>query len=249
MRKKYKAVIIDDEPPGREIIKKYLEEFPQIELAGECENGFEGLKVINKINPELVFLDIQMPKLNGFEMLELIENAPAIIFVTAYDQYALKAFEVSAADYLLKPFSPERFRESVEKALRLMKTPGGAENRVHRLVQLHQQQTPIDRVVVKEGMKITVIPVENIIRLEAQGDYVMLHTTGGKFLKQKTMKYFEDHLPAGEYIRIHRSHIVKISAIRQIEPLTGDSYEAVLTNGEALPVSKRGYQQLKQIIE
>jgi two-component system LytT family response regulator len=249
MNRKYTTIIIDDEPLAREVIKKHLENFPDIQLLQECSNGFEGIKAIQEQHPDLVFLDIQMPKLTGFEMLELLEDPPIIIFITAYDQYALKAFEVSAVDYLLKPFSAERFREAVEKALLFMRDkPAFASE----LTQLVQQQTPqtgyLARIVVKESSKIMVIPVEKLIRIEALDDYVMLHTKEGRFLKQKTMKHFEIYLPPDEFIRIHRSHIVKLSAIKQIDLVGKDSHEVRLTGGESLPVSKSGYQRLKQMI-
>jgi len=252
----YKAIIIDDEPLARGVIKKYLEEYPYIEVLRECENGFEGLKAIQESAPDLVFLDIQMPKLTGFEMLELLaagspaENPPVIIFVTAYEQYALKAFEASAADYLLKPFSPERFREALQRALLFVKDKPGFGHKMERLIRQHDDRPEyLERVVVKDGSKITVIPLEKLTRLEAQDDYVMLHTKEGKFLKQKTLKYFEAHLPPNDFIRIHRSHIVKFSVIRQIEAAGRDSYEVRLTNGESLPLSKSGYRRLKQMIE
>jgi two-component system LytT family response regulator len=206
------------------------------------------VKAIQEKNPDLVFLDIQMPKLSGFEMLELLENPPVIIFVTAYDQYALKAFEASAADYLLKPFSAERFREAIDRALVFVKNREDFKSNIRQLMQHHETHSEyLERVVVKEGSKIVVIPLEKLIRLEAQDDYVMLHTKEGKLLKQKTMKYFERHLPPDEFIRIHRSHIVKISAIKQIDALSKDSYEVRLSGGESLPVSKSGYQRLKQV--
>ena len=250
MTAKYSAIIIDDEPLARGLIKKYLEGHPNIDVLRECGNGFEGLKAIQETHPDIVFLDIQMPKLTGFEMLELLENPPVIIFVTAYDQYALKAFEVSAADYLLKPFSPKRFREAVEKALSFVADKPAFASKMNLLMEQQTQQTGyLERIVVKEGSKITVIPVEKLLRIEAQDDYVMLHTRDGKFLKQKTMKYFEVHLPPDEFIRIHRSHIIKLSAIKQIDMVSKDSYEVQLISGENLPLSKSGYQRLKQIID
>ena len=244
-----KAIIIDDEALARDIIKKYLEDYPDIDVAAECSNGFDGIKSIHSLKPALVFLDIQMPRLTGFEMLELLENPPVIIFTTAYDQYALKAFEVSAADYLLKPFSRERFQEAIEKALVFIDDNDANQKTVDQILT-HQEARPdhLDRIVVKENAKITVIPVDKLIRIEAQDDYVMLHSREGNFLKQKTMRYYEAHLDPQRFIRIHRSHIVEISQIKQIDIVSKNSYEVVLANRETLPVSKSGYQKLKEIL-
>ena len=244
----YRAVIVDDEAPARALIRKYLEDFSEINIVAECENGFTALKAIQTHQPDFIFLDIQMPKLTGFEMLELLENPPAIIFTTAYDQYALKAFEVSAADYLLKPFSKPRFAEAIEKAKRLLHDSTAREKTYQHLLEHHAGDAHLERIVVKDGGKITVIPTEKLIRIAAMEDYVMLHTDLGKFLKLKTMKYFEAHLDPAIFIRVHRSHIVRISAIKQLEPMAKGSYELRLADGSDVPVSKSGYQRLKSIL-
>ncbi len=249
MSTKYKIIIIDDESLARDVIKKYLEDYSEIEIAAECDNGFEAIKAINAIRPNLIFLDIQMPKLTGFEMLELLENPPVIIFTTAYDQYALKAFEVSAADYLLKPFSRERFNEAIEKALKFINDSPASQEKVDKLLSFRETKSDyLDRIVVKDGSKITVIPVEKLIRLEAQDDYVMIYSKGGKFLKQKTMKFYETHLNPKDFIRIHSSHLVRVALIKQIDVISKNAYETTLANGEVLPVSKSGYQKLKEIL-
>ncbi|MGE5412198.1 MAG: LytR/AlgR family response regulator transcription factor, partial [Clostridiales bacterium] len=243
-----RAIIIDDESLAREIIKKYLSANDKIELISECSNGFEGLKAINEKKPDIVFLDIQMPKITGFEMLELIEEMPVVIFTTAYDQFALKAFEVNATDYLLKPFSLERFNEALDKALFLLKDKKSSIENVEKLIgQIDKKEEFLERIVVKTGSKISIIPIENLRWLEAQDDYVMMHTSEGKFLKQKTMKYFEDHLNPEDFIRIHRSYIVKLSQIKQIELFEKESYHVILNDGTSLPVSKNGYAKLKEI--
>ncbi|MGE5679590.1 MAG: LytR/AlgR family response regulator transcription factor [Bacillota bacterium] len=245
---KIKAVIIDDETLGREIVKKYLCSFDNIEILAECSNGFEGLKAINEFKPDMVFLDIQMPKITGFEMLELIEEMPIVIFTTAYDQYALKAFEVNATDYLLKPFSEDRFKEAVEKAAALLADKRKNQENIGKLIeQIDQKEEYLERIVAKTGTRISIIPIDKLQWLEAQDDYVMLHTAEGKFLKQKTMKYFEDHLDPSDFVRIHRSYIVKLSQIKQIELFEKESYHAVLHDGSKLPVSKSGYSRLKEI--
>lgn len=249
MNKSYKAVIIDDETPARNIIKKYLEKIPGVEILAECSNGFEGVKTINELKPDLIFLDIQMPKISGFEMLELLDENPVIIFTTAFDEYAVKAFEVNAADYLLKPFSFERFSEAVEKSWNLFKDKSNQKHVINKLIKHHDENTEyLERVVIKTGPKIEIIPIDTIFWVEAQDDYVMVHSEAGKYLKQKTMKFFEKHLAPGDFIRIHRSHIVRISYLKQIEPYTKMSYQAILTNGISLPLSKTGYQKIKKYI-
>lgn len=249
MDKKITAVIIDDETLGRQIVRKYISEHHDIEIIAECPNGFEGVKIINELDPDLIFLDIQMPKLNGFEMLELLDRHPAIIFTTAYDQYAIKAFEVNAADYLLKPFSPERFEEALNKARILLQNRDRQDEIVRDLIK-HNQDTIeyLERIVVKAGPKIHIIPVESVIYIEAQDDYVMIHSKEVSLLKQKTMKYFAEHLPPEDFLRIHRSYIVSIPHIKKIELVEKETFKLFLDEGTALPVSKSGYQKLKNIL-
>ncbi|MFA3782740.1 LytR/AlgR family response regulator transcription factor [Melioribacteraceae bacterium 4301-Me] len=249
METKLKAIIIDDEKLGREIIKNFLVDREDIELIGECSNGFEGIRAINERNPDLIFLDIQMPKLNGFEMLELIENPPIIIFTTAFDQYAIKAFEINATDYLLKPFSKERFDEAILKAKKQLINKEEYNSSIRSLIsKLDKRQEYLERIVVKTNNKILLIPIDEINYLEAQDDYVMIHTTNGKFLKQKTMKYFEENLNPKEFLRIHRSFIVRLKNIKQIELYEKDSHIVILNDSTKLPVSKSGYQKLKEIL-
>ncbi len=249
MSDKTKVLIVEDEKLAREIVKSYLKKYNNIELVGECSNGFDALKQINELKPDLVFLDIQMPKLTGFEMLEVLENPPVIIFTTAYDQYALKAFEVNATDYLLKPFSEERFNEALQKALKLLGNKGEVVKNIESLSKsLEQKEEKLERVVVKNGQKISIVPVDDIKYIEAQDDYTMLYTDKGNFLKQKTMKYFEENLDEKDFIRIHRSYFVKITQIKQIELFEKESYRLILNDGNKLPVSKSGYQKLKEIL-
>lgn len=242
-----KTIIIDDEKLARDIIKNYLNRHSYIDIAGECSNGFDAIKCINEINPELIFLDIQMPKVNGFELLELIDDPPVVIFTTAFDQYALKAFEVNAVDYLLKPYSKERFDVAVKKAADEISHRERSGEKVQSLLDSYDRQLEsLDRVVVKLHQKIIIIPVDNIHYFEAQDDYVMIYSNQGKHLKQKTMKYFEDHLNMKEFIRIHRSYIVNIKQVKQIELVDKESYRIILNDGSTLPVSKSGYAKLKE---
>ncbi len=245
-----KALIIDDEPPARDLVKHYLQQFGEIELAGECENGFEALKAIQETSPDLIFLDVQMPKINGFELLELIPEPPQIIFTTAYDEYAIRAFEMNAVDYLLKPFSGVRFSQAVERAVRRIEASPVpvAEETLRLNAGLEKSSGEIDRVVVRQGNRINVIPVDTIYYVEAQDDYVMIYSARGTYLKEKTMKYFELHLPKAAFIRIHRSFIVNITQIVSVEPYGKDTRVAVLKTGEKLKVSAEGYRRLRELL-
>jgi two-component system, LytTR family, response regulator len=243
--KKIRAIIIEDEELGRALIKNYLKEEQQVDIVAECENGFEGIKAIQELKPNLVFLDIQMPKLNGFEMLELIDDRPEIIFTTAFNQYAIQAFELNAVDYLLKPFSKERLLESLQKAVQRINTSQPAPAGVSKLIQ-QPLDSIIERIVVKSNSKISVIPVDKIRYLEAQDDYVMIYTFEGKHLKQGTMKYFEEHLDPKEFMRVHRSYIIRLDQVVQLEPYGKDSYVAKLKDGPSVKISKSGFKNLKE---
>ncbi len=244
-----RTVIVEDEKLARDLVRDYLSKHRDFEIIGEYEDGFSGLKAINELKPDLVFLDIQMPKLTGFEMLEVMEHHPAIIFTTAYDQFALRAFEHNALDYLLKPYSAGRFDEALARARERVQS-GGNQASINRLVEHRElQEVAINRVVVKSRSKIHVIPVGNIIYLEAQDDYVMIYTNDARHLKQKTMKFFESSLPEEDFVRIHRSYIVKISEISQMQLYEKESYIVILKNGIKLPVSKTGLPKLKQKLD
>lgn len=244
-----KALIIDDEKLARDIIRSYLKLFPDIELIGECADGFEGVKVINEHQPDLIFLDVQMPKLTGFEMLELLNKIPVIIFSTAYDEFALKAFEKSAADYLLKPFTTVRFNEAITKArVRLMRVDGHEEivRQIHDTREVWKEE--LSRIVVRFGSKIVIIPVQQIEYIEAQDDYVAVHSEGKKYLKQLTMKYLEASLPRHQFVRVHRSFLVATDEIDRLEALSKDSFIAILKSGTRIPVSRTGYVALRDVL-
>ncbi len=242
---KIKAIIIDDEPLARKIIAGYLAGEDDIALCGECENGFDAMKMISATQPDLLFLDIQMPKVDGFELLEVMPAGPEVIFTTAYDQYAIRAFENNAVDYLLKPFSRERFQQALEKVRQRM-TAGRREG-IHALQQqLDDSKTDLRRVVARVGSKIHVIPVESIRFVEAQDDYVMIHSTSGNFLKEKTMKYFEQALPQEDFLRIHRGCILNLQYLQSVEAYAKDTHLAILKSGEKLRVSAEGYKRLRE---
>jgi len=245
--KKIKILIIDDEAPAREIIKHYLKEIDSIEVIAECADGFTGLKTISTVKPDLVFLDIQMPRITGIEMVEVLTEKPEIIFTTAYDQYALRAFELNAVDYLLKPFPKRRFLEATKKAIDKIRSGQG--NKVpasQLLTKSPEASTPVSRIVVRKSNSINIISVDQIRYVEAEDDYVMIYHSDGKALKQQTMKFYEDNLPKADFVRIHRSYIVKVKEIKQIEPYGKDSYVAILHSGDKLPVSRAGYKHLKE---
>ena len=243
-----KVILIDDEPLSREIIKSYLQAFQQVEVVQECNDGFEGVKSISQYRPDLIFLDIQMPKINGFEMLELIEHPPAVIFTTAFDEYAIKAFETHAIDYLLKPFSEERFRKAIDKFLDATTVHKSGNETARLLESVQQAQTPQNRIVVKTGTKVKIIPIQDIQYLEADDDYVNIVTQEGQFLKNKTMQYYEQTLDPQQFVRIHRSYIVQVNQITRIDPYQKESHLATLRGGKQLPVSKMGYVKLKAVL-
>jgi len=243
---KIKAIIIEDELPARELIRSYLKDHETIELHGEFGDGFSGVKGINDLQPDLVFLDIQMPKLNGLEVLELIEHSPAVIFTTAYDQYAIRAFEKNAVDYLLKPFSEERFAQAVKKAEGIIRNKQ-QEKQLDKLLENHAGlEDRLDRVAVRSGRNIHVIPVDEIVYIEAEGDYVMIHSPKGQFLKEKTMKFFERHLPENEFVRVHRSHIININFVKRIEAYEKESHIVLMESGESIKTSRSGYKALRE---
>lgn len=243
-----RIIIIDDEPLARSLLKDFLSSEKDIEIVGEYDNGFDGLKGIAALQPDLLLLDVQMPKLNGFEMLELMDESPQIIFTTAYDAYAVKAFENNAVDYLLKPFSKERLHDALAKGRAAMAHAKGEGNR-QKLIDLRDRENEVlTRIAVKTGNKINIIYPPQIQYLESQDDYVMIYTSEGKYLKQKTMKFFENHLPAEQFVRVHRSYIVRVDFVNQIELYNKDGYIIKLKNGMTVPVSKSGYTRLRNTL-
>lgn len=249
MSNKIRTIIIDDEQLARSITRSYLSKHPEIEIIAECSNGFDAIKKINEEKPDLIFLDIQMPKINGFEMLELLEDPPVIIFTTAYDQYAIKAFEVCAVDYLLKPYSEERFNDALKKTYAFIHDKLEQNSAIRNIIEHNDEKIEfLERVVIKDGSKITILPVDSIKWIEAQDDYVMINSEQGRFLKKKTMKYFENHLNENMFIRIHRSYIINADYIQHLEQKGKESYQLILKNGKELPVSKTGLSKLKSTL-
>ena len=241
-----RSIIIDDEPLARSIVREYLQEQKEIELVQECNDGFEGVKAIMQYKPHLIFLDIQMPKINGFEMLELLDEKPSVIFTTAFDEYAIKAFEAHAVDYLLKPFTKERFEKALEKFF--SQAPVQKKNTEELLQSATHLPSQSERIVVKTAGKIKIIPIPEILYLEAADDYVKIHTKEGAFLKNKTMGFFENSLPQEQFVRTHRSYILNVQEITRIDPYEKENHLAILRSGARIPVSKNGYGKLKEVL-
>jgi two-component system LytT family response regulator len=244
---KIRIAIIDDEAPAREIIKYYLKEVDSVEVIAECADGFSGLKSISLLKPDLVFLDIQMPRLTGIELIEVLTEKPEIIFTTAYDQFALRAFELNAVDYLMKPFPKKRFMDAVKKAIEKIRSgKGNIKPASQLLTKKPETSSPVNRVVVRKGNAINLIPVDQIKYVAAEDDYVMIYHSEGKSLKQQTMKFYEENLPKTDFVRIHRSYIVKVEEIKRIEPYGKENHVVILHSGDKLPVSRAGYKHLKE---
>lgn len=245
-----KTIIIDDEKLSRELIKAYLGPYADIEVVEECENGFEGVKAILEHKPDLIILDVQMPKLNGFEMLDLLSDIdlPAIIFSTAYDQFAIKAFDLCAVDYLLKPYTEQRFGEALDKAKKKVALESNLYPVKEVVSYVREHEDTIERIVVRNGSKISIIPIGKIDYVKAEDDFVEIHSEGKKHLKQMTMKYLISALPRNQFCRIHRSYIVNIHEINLLEAYAKDAYVALLNNGEKIPVSRSGYQDLRMLL-
>lgn len=236
-----RAIIIDDEPLALELVKEFLQNHPDVEVVAECNDGFQGIKAIGEHQPDLVFLDVQMPKITGLEMLELLDEVPSVIFTTAFQEHAIKAFEANAVDYLLKPFSKERFDEAVA---RYRSRPKLSNTEVQKLMDAQ----PTNRIVIRDGGRIRILPLKDIIHLEADDDYVKIATQDGTFMKKVTLKQYEEQLPSTQFIRVHRSYMVNVSYITRIDPYEKTSHMAVLSTGGRLPVSKSGYQRLKEAL-
>jgi two-component system LytT family response regulator len=242
------AVIVDDEELARALLREYAGSSGGIEIVAECANGFEAVKAVAEKKPDLMFLDVQMPKLNGFEVLELIGREVAVIFVTAYDQYAMRAFDEHAVDYLLKPFSLDRFQTALERARKRL-GEGATSLPVDLARVARAPQDHLQRIVVKEGARVHVIPVDRLDYAEAQDDYVSLHSEGKSYLKEQTISSLEAMLDPARFVRIHRSILVNLERVVKIEPYAKDSRVAVLSNGTQVPVSRSGYERLRDLLE
>jgi two-component system LytT family response regulator len=243
-----RAVIADDEQLARRLLREYLANHPEIEVVAECSNGFEAVKATAESRPDVLFLDIQMPKLDGFEVLELIDREVAVVFVTAFDQYAMRAFEAAAVDYLLKPFTANRLGESVDRLKRRLGEirPAGLPAALRESARPPGQY--LERIVVKDGATVHVIPAGRLDSAEAQDDYVSLRSEGRNWLKQQTITSLESALDPARFLRSHRSWIVNIERIVRVEPNTKDTWLAILRDGAQVPMSRAGYTRFRELI-
>ena len=242
----YKAILIDDEPLARQLIATLLKPFTQIEVVAQCGDGFEGFKAIQEYKPDLIFLDIQMPRLNGFEMLELIDNPPSVIFTTAFDEYAIKAFETQAIDYLLKPVIKDRFDKAVQKWLARAVNIDTAKPESLQNVNIVEGYQ--HRIVVKDNGMIRIIPGQEILYIEANDDYIKIFTKAGSYLKKSTLSHVEQSLNPQQFVRIHRSYLIPVAQLSRIEPYEKDSHIALLHCGAKVAVSKTGMVKLKNLL-
>ena len=244
-----RVAVVDDEPPARMVLREYLEQEQDIAIVAECANGFEAVKAVAEQKPDLLILDVQMPKLDGFEVLELVGRDTAVIFATAYDEYALKAFDVHAVDYLLKPFSRERLHEAIERARqRLAKGERSSIAAPDLSAAARPAGTRLSRIVIRDGADVHVVPIERIDYIEAQDDYIAVHTGGRALLKDQTMANVETQLDPRRFVRIHRSFLLNLDRLARLEATGKDTRSAVLRDGRELPVSRTGYARLQEFL-
>ena len=242
----YKVILIDDEPLARQLLRSLLEPYQQVQVVAECGDGFEGFKAIQELAPDLIFLDIQMPRLNGFEMLELLDNPPSVIFTTAFDEYALKAFEAHAIDYLLKPIIKSRFDKAMQKWL--VQAATKEQPQVAPLLENNIYEGYQHRIVVKDNSMIRIIPAQEIYYIEANDDYIKIFTKDGSYLKKSTLSHIEQTLDPQQFVRVHRSYLVPVTQLKSIEPYEKESHIALLHCGAKVTVSKSGMAKLKTLL-
>jgi two-component system LytT family response regulator len=242
----YKAIIIDDEPLARQLIKTFLQPYKELQVVAECGDGFEGFKTIQELQPDIIFLDVQMPRVNGFEMLELLDNPPSVIFTTAFDEYAVKAFDTHAVDYLLKPITKVRFDKAIQKWLQQ-----AANRQTARTIPVLEEniyEGYQHRIVVKDNGLIRIIPAQDIFYIEAKDDYVKIYTKDGNYLKKSTLSHIEQTLDPQQFVRVHRSFLIPVSQLLRLEPYEKDSHIALLQCGAKVSVSKSGMSKLKMLL-
>lgn len=243
-----RTVLVDDEALARQLLRELLLSHSDVEIVAECSNGFDAVKAINDLKPDLLLLDIQMPKLNGFEVLDLIQRENLmVIFVTAYDEFALKAFEVHAADYLLKPLSMERLEKALQQARKRL-SPQDRPPLAPLAETVRKAHPGLERILIRDGSRVHVIPVRKIDYVEAQDDYICVRSEGRSYLKQQPMAEVEAALDPRRFIRIHRSYILNLDRLSRLEMMTREAWTAILMDGTKLPVSRKGYARLKALL-
>jgi two-component system LytT family response regulator len=246
--KPVRVVIVDDERPARDALREYLAGEPDVEIVAECANGFEAVKAVANLHPDLLLLDVQMPKLDGFEVLELVGRDTAVVFTTAYDEYALRAFEVHAIDYLLKPFGPERLREALARVRERLARPQARPSAADVAASARPPGAWVARIVIRDGADVHVVPIDRIDYVEAQDDYIAVRTADRVLLKEQTMADLERQLDPRRFVRIHRSVLLNLDRLARLEPTGKDSRMAVLRDGRRLPVSRSGYARLQELL-
>jgi two-component system LytT family response regulator len=245
-RRMLRVLIVDDEEPARMAVRAGLAQVGGAEVVGECTNGFEAVKAVSETHPDVVLLDVQMPRLDGFEVLELIGAAVPVVFVTAYDAFALRAFDVHAVDYLLKPFTDRRLAEALDRVRQ--RGAAAPPDPVALGVSARRPGVALERIVIRDGAQVHVVPIDRIDYAEAQDDYVAFHTGGRTLLKEQTLGDLESHLDPRRFVRIHRSYLLNIDRLARVELYAKDSRLAILTDGTRLPVSRSGHQRLQELL-
>ena len=243
-----RAVVVDDEAPARLAVRHALDALGDVEIVAECSDGFDAVKAVGELKPDVIFLDVQMPKLDGFEVLELIGRDVPIIFVTAYDEFALRAFEVHAVDYLLKPFGAERLAEAVERVRARLAAGDTSTVEARALRATARPAGPLERVVIRDGSQVHVVPVDRIDYVEAQDDYVAIRSAGKSYLKDQTLGDLETLLDPRRFVRVHRSYLLNIERLSRVELYAKDSRIAILQDGTKIPISRAGYQRLQELL-
>jgi two-component system LytT family response regulator len=246
-RRPLRVIIVDDEEPARMALRHDLGDEGGVEIVAECANGFEAVKAVTELSPDLLFLDVQMPKLDGFEVLELLGREVPVVFVTAFDEHALRAFEVNAVDYVLKPVSPERVALALERGRQ--RTAGRVPMPVAELAAARRADSgPLTRIAVRQGPRVHVIPTDRLDWVEAQDDYVGLRSEGRTYLKQQTLSELEKALDRARFVRIHRKYLLNLDRLARIDTEGGEPKAVVLGDGTRLPLSRSGYGRLKALL-
>jgi two-component system LytT family response regulator len=254
-----RVIIVDDEALARQVLREHLTARGDVEIIAECANGFEAVKAISELQPDLILLDVQMPKLDGFEVLELVGRSVPVVFCTAYDEFAVRAFEVHAVDYLLKPFSEERVGQAIERAKERLGHPHDQADQApppppaipsgdKLRAEVRRDSGPVERVLIRDGSRVHVLPVGEIDFVQAQDDYVCFHVSGKEFLKEQPLAEVEATLDPARFVRVHRSYLLNVDRLARVEPLTKDSRIAILKDGRRLPLSRAGYQRLNALL-